>query len=180
MHSGHGPQSPGDRKDWRCPDKARLTWEENHPIVALSVVPSQPLDPVINLSHSQASAVPPPPLLHSHSCPVPPPVNCLAPIAASPSTLYPTAQAYTLRETNDGASAERGVCPAHKPQGWVTSGVAMAATTHPSVFPLFCLRPALMASECLENKVSLCLGHLSMPTPTMATFILSWERQDPL
>lgn len=90
---------------------------------------------------SWPTASPTPPA--NHSRPLPLPVNCLVPPVTAPPS---TAQAFALRETNDRASAERGACPAHKPRGWVTSGVAMAATTHQSVFPLFCLGPALVAS----------------------------------
>lgn len=58
----------------------------------------------------------------------------------------------------------------------------MAATTHPSVFSLFCFTPDLMAprvpggTRCLYVWV---LGHLSMPTSTVGTFMLSSVRQGP-
>jgi hypothetical protein len=79
-----------------------------------AITASGPTSPVLFLSTAQ------------HSCHTPP---------STPTTL-----AHSLRETNDRASAERGACPAHKPRGWVMSGVAMAATTHPSVFSPFCLK----------------------------------------
>lgn len=118
-------------------------------------------------------------LSHSHTrpactaVPVPfpfprlPGSSCHSPLPPPPT---PTDSAYTLRETNDRAAAERGACPAHKPQGWVTYGVAMAATTHPSVFALFCLRPAFMASQ-MPGVTCLC-PH----PPQLATFILSSEK----
>lgn len=73
MHSGRGPPSARDGRDGRCPGKARLIWEENHPIVALSAVPSQPLDPVVNLPHAGALPGPPPrpPLLQTIPAPFP-------------------------------------------------------------------------------------------------------------
>ena len=48
----------------------------------------------------------------------------------------------------------------------------MAATTHPSVFALFCLRPAFTASQ--MPGVSCLCPH----PPQLATFILSSEKQD--
>lgn len=111
-------------------------------------------------------------LPHSHtrpSCtavPVPfpfrlPGSSCHSPIPPPP---IPTDSAYTLRETNDGAAAERGACPAHKPQGWVTSGVAMAANTHP-----ISLRTVLPQTSL--HGFPNAWGHLSVPTSTPAGYI---------
>lgn len=53
----------------------------------------------------------------------------------------------------------------------------MAATAHPSVFPLFCLRPDLMTSESLEEQGVPVSGSwvTSMPTSIVGTFMLSCE-----
>lgn len=141
MHSSHGLQSPGDRKDLRCPDRARFIWED------CLFIPGSPN------SQQCHHGIWPHHTSQAYSCSLP--VNGLAPpVMALPLPSTPTGLAYSLRETNDWASAERGACPAHKPRGWVMSGVAMAATTHPSVFSPFCLRadqPSRL-SEPLERQ----------------------------
>lgn len=147
MQSGYGPQSTG-RIGGAGQDQTDLGRKSPYQRPSDGVITA--LGPVINPPPSQGPSCPnPTPSCHPHMA-LPAPFLCLSTAylllsQPLPPLSTPTAQAYTLRETNDRASDER-VCvrPINHGDGSRLELPWPPLPTHPS--SLFCLRPALVAS----------------------------------